>query len=84
MILNDEGDVVEMLRVESGRDLLGRGVAISVEGPEGESFRIPIPESASKDAHLSLRALGLVMESVNLAVSGKELPRTPTLFLSGG
>jgi hypothetical protein len=83
-ILSDEGDVVEMLRVESGRDPLGRGAAISVEGPEGESFRVPIPESASKDAHLSLRALGLVMESVNLAVSGKELPRTPTLFLSGG
>jgi hypothetical protein len=85
-IFNDDGRLVELLRVESGRGLLGRPAAVSVEGPEGESFFIPIPDRdrASKEAHLSLQALALVMESVNLAVSGKELPRAPTLFLSGG
>lgn len=82
-ILNDEGDPVELLRVVNGRDS-GRGAAVSVEGPEGDSFQIPIADAAAKDAHLSLRALGLVIEAVNLAVSGKELPRTPTFFLSGG
>lgn len=83
-ILSDNGERVELLRVERGRDELGRAAAVSVDGPEGESFFIPIPDRASKGAHLSLRALALVMESVNLAVSGKELPRAPTLFLSGG
>lgn len=84
IILNDDGYPVELFRVESGRDLLGRGSAVTVEGPERETFYIPIPERQLSDAHLSLQALALVMESVNLAVSGKELPRVPTLFLSGG
>ncbi len=57
---------------------------MSVEGPEGESFYVPIPDRASNSAHLSLQAIALVIEAVNLAISGKELPRTPTLFLSGG
>jgi hypothetical protein len=87
-ILNNDGQHVELLRIERGRDEVGRAAAVSVEGPEGDSFYIPIadrvPDRASKGAHLSLRALALVMESVNLAVSGKELPRTTTLFLSGG
>ena len=84
-IFNEEDRHVELLRVESGRDPHGR-TAVSVEGPENDSFYIPIPDRdrTPKGDHLSLQALGLVMESVNLAISGKELPRTPTLFLSGG
>jgi hypothetical protein len=82
-ILNDEGMLVELLRVERKRDEAGRA-AVSVEGPEGETYYIPIPNRASNGAHLSLQTLALVMESVNLAVSGKELPRATTLFLSGG
>jgi hypothetical protein len=82
-ILNDRGELVDLLRVERGSDAHGRAAAVSVEGPEGESFHIPIPDRA-KQPHLSLQALALVMESVNLAISGKELPRAPTLFLSGG
>jgi hypothetical protein len=83
-ILNENGRLVELLRVESGRYLLGRRAAVSVEGPEGESFSIPIPERTSSTAHLSLQTLALAMEAVNLAVSGKELPRAPAIFLSGG
>jgi hypothetical protein len=84
-IFNEEGRSVQLLRVESGREPHGR-VAVSVDGPEHESFYIPIPDRgrSPKGDHMSLQALGLVMESVNLAISGKELPRTPALFLSGG
>jgi hypothetical protein len=83
-VLNDRGYSVELLRVERGRDTRGRSLAVSVEGPEGESFHIPIPDRTKDAAHLSLQTLALVMEAVNLAVSGKELPRSTTLFLSGG
>jgi hypothetical protein len=83
-ILNDDGYSVDLFHVETGRDLSGRTAAVSVEGPEGETFFIPIPARASHDAHLSLQTLALVMESFNLAVSGKALPTAPTLFLSGG
>ena len=84
-IFNEEGRLVQLLLVESGRDVLGRA-AVSVEGLEGESFYIPIPDRAHapKGDHMSLQAMALVMEAVNLAVSGKELPRSPTFFLSGG
>jgi hypothetical protein len=82
-ILNEDGALVDLFRVGRGRDLLG-GVAVSVEGPERESFYIPLPEPGSKTAHLSLPALALVMESFNLAVSGKALPQPATFFLSGG
>lgn len=83
-ILNDEGRPVELLRVESGRDLLGRSAAVSVEGPERENFYIPIPDREPMRAHLSLQTLALVMEAVNLAISGKDLPRAPAIFLPGG
>jgi len=82
-IFNEDGYPVELFRVEGGRGAAA-GTAVSVEGPEGDAYFIPVPNRESKDAHLSLQALALVMESFNLAVSGKELPRAPTLFLSGG
>lgn len=83
-ILDDEGRPVELLRVESGRDLLRRVAAVSVEGPEGESFYIPIAEREPIRTHLSLQTLALAMEAVNLAISGKDLPRAPAIFLPGG
>ena len=81
-VLNEGGILVDLFRVERGRDLLGNSSAVAVEGPEREHFHIPIPET--KDAHLSLQALALVLDALNLAVSGKELPRSTTLFVSGG
>jgi hypothetical protein len=83
-ILNDDGHPVDLFHVEAGRDGLGRAAAVTVEGPEGETYFIPIRVRNSSDTHLSLQALALVMESFNLAVSGKALPTAPTLFLSGG
>jgi len=82
-IFNEDGYPVELFRVESGRGP-DSGSAVSVEGPEGDAYYIPVPNREAKDAHLSLQTLALVMESFNLAVSGKELPRAPTLFISGG
>jgi hypothetical protein len=82
-ILNDAGVVVDLFRVERGRDLLGTS-AVSVEGPERDPFFIPVPDHDSKSAHVSLQALALVMESLNLAVSGKALPPPTAVFLSGG
>lgn len=82
-ILNEDGELVDLFQVERGRGLLGIA-AVAVEGPEGERFFIPLSEPGSKKAHLSLQALALVMESFNLAVSGKALPQPATLFLSGG
>jgi hypothetical protein len=84
-VFSEDGRPVQLLRVESGREVAGLA-AVSVEGPERDSFYIPIPDRdrTAKGDHLSLQALALVMESVNLAVSGKELPRSPTFFLSGG
>lgn len=82
-ILNDEGDPVDIFRVEQKRDLMGT-VAVSIEDPEGADFVIPVPDRGSKTEHLSLQALALVMESFNLAVSGKALPQPATILLSGG
>lgn len=81
-ILNDEGNLSDLFRVERGRFLLGKS-GISVEGPEGESFNIPSSNGTEK-SHLSMQALALVMESFNLAVSGKSLPQPTTIFLSPG
>jgi hypothetical protein len=82
-ILNDDGHLVHLFHVRRGRELLG-STAVSVDGPDGERFWIPPTEPDSKSSHLSLQALALVMESFNLAVSGKALPQPATFFLSGG
>jgi hypothetical protein len=82
-VLNEDGELVDLFRVQKGRNSMGR-VAIAVDDPEGETFSIPRPDYDSSKGHLSLQALALVMESFNLAVSGKELPPPATLLLSGG
>ena len=82
-VLNEEGELVDLFHVERGRDLLG-STAVAVEGPDGERFSIPAADHGTRKGHLSLQALSLVMESFNLAVSGKALPQPATLFLSGG
>jgi hypothetical protein len=83
-ILDGAGWLVDLFRVETGRHLLTSGAAVAVDGPEGDSYYIPISQPGSKDGHLSLQALALVMESLNLAVSGKELPRPSTIIVPGG
>jgi hypothetical protein len=82
-VLNENGDLVELFRVQRGRNSMGRA-AVAVDDPEGETFSIPRPDYDSSKGHLSLQALALVMESFNLAVSGKELPQPATLLLPGG
>ena len=83
-ILNEDGRLVDLFRVERGRDLLGSRGAVSVEGPERESYFVPASENGSEPPHLSLQALALVMESLNQAVSGKALPQPAAVFLPGG
>jgi hypothetical protein len=80
-ILNENGELVDLFRVEMGRS---NNAAVVVEGPDGETFFIPPPQTGTRNAHLSLHSLAFVIDSVNLAVSGKELPKPATLFLPGG
>jgi hypothetical protein len=82
-VLSEDGELVDLFRVQRGRNATGQA-AIAVADPEGETFSIPRPDYDSSKGHLSLQALALVMESFNLAVSGKELPQPATLLLSGG
>lgn len=75
--------VVPLFRVEHGRRVTGRE-AISVTGPEGERFFIPVPDYGSPTTHMSLHALALVTDFLNSAVSGKSLPPPSTLIITGG
>jgi hypothetical protein len=83
-ILDGAGHLVDLFRVEMGHHFLTGGAAVAVDGPEGDSYYIPISAPGSSNRHLSLQALALVMESLNLAVSGKELPRPSTIIVPGG
>jgi hypothetical protein len=82
-ILDDNGLLIDMIRVERGRDAVGAS-SVEVDGPEGEKYAIPLPQSNFHKAHMSLQTLALVMEAFNQAVSGKALPQPATIFLPGG
>ncbi len=75
-------EAVELFRVEAGMLVGGHG-AVSIKGPEGMRFSIPIPDRKNPHHHRSLRALTFVADQINRAVSKDALPQFTTFTLTG-
>lgn len=67
------GTLVPLFPVAVG-EMGTRNAAVSVRGPEGDRFSIPIPEHGAVGRHRGLATLGLVQEVIGAAVSNEALP----------
>jgi hypothetical protein len=57
------------------------GAAVTVRGPDGETYFVPRTDHAAKERDYTLRVLTMAAEVVNSAVSDKDLPAPASIVV---
>ncbi len=72
-IVRADGKTIVVFRVLRGHEQL-RDAALSVRGPDRESYFVPLPDYGSETRDQTLRVLAIAGEVVNAAISEKDIP----------